>query len=179
MTTFIDHFRTIPDFPQPGVQFLDIAPVLSNSDALHDLIENVVDAIHGIGPQTDIDLPDYLMGLDARGFIMAAAAANHTDVGCGMLMARKKGKLPGDVYTVDYGTEYSTATLELSQGLVKPGQSVIIIDDVLATGGTLIAAANLAEQAGLVVKGAIVVVEIPFLKGRDKWPYPLWALHSI
>ena len=120
--------------------------------------------------------PDVLAAIDARGFLVAAPVA--IPLQCGVLMIRKSGKLPGKVKKHSYGLEYGTDVIEIQDDAVKPGQRVVIIDDLLATGGTLMAAAKLLRDSGGVVVGAACLVELAFLKGRDKLDMPFKALLS-
>jgi adenine phosphoribosyltransferase len=148
--------RVIPDFPQPGVQFLDLTPVLADGDALAVVVDALVEPFRG-----DIDI---IAGVEARGFAFAAAAAARS--GLGVLLVRKAGKLPGPRIAESYSLEYGEATLEVHVDQVPPGTRVLLVDDVLATGGTIGAAATLIERAGWAIAGISVVLEIPMLGGR-------------
>lgn len=150
--------RTIPDFPSPGVQFKDLTPVLVDGEALASISDALVEPFLGAF--------DVIAGIEARGFALAAAAAARH--GSGVLLVRKAGKLPGGTIAQDYALEYGTATLEVHLDQVPVGSRVLIIDDVLATGGTIGAAAELAERAGWHVAGIAVVLEIPALGGRAR-----------
>lgn len=145
------------DFPKPGIRFLDITPVLADGPALTAVAAALIEPFVG---QYDV-----VAGIEARGFAFAAAAAVHG--GTGLLLIRKAGKLPGESIAESYALEYGEATLEVHVGQLAPGTRVLLVDDVLATGGTLGASARLIERAGWVVAGVSVVLEIPFLNGRE------------
>ena len=150
--------RTIPDFPSAGVQFQDLTPVLVDGDALASVADALVAPFEGAF--------DVIAGIEARGFALAAAsAARH---GCGVMLVRKAGKLPGGTIAQDYELEYGTATLEVHLDQVPASSRILIIDDVLATGGTVHAAAVLAERAGWHVAGISVVLELEALGGRAR-----------
>ncbi|OBA63604.1 adenine phosphoribosyltransferase [Mycobacterium sp. 1100029.7] len=149
--------REVADFPQPGVQFKDLTPLFADGPGL----SAVTDALAAVAAGADL-----VAGIDSRGFLVAASVADR--LGTGVLAIRKGGKLPPPVYTVEYDLEYGSATLEVpADGIDLRERSVMIIDDVLATGGTLHAAALLLEQAGARVAGAAVVMELSALGGRE------------
>jgi adenine phosphoribosyltransferase len=151
--------RDVPDFPEAGVAFKDITPVLADPIAFSTITDLIV--VHfGRGNV------DKVVGIEARGFILASPVAYH--FGAGFVPIRKKGKLPWDTVDEEYSLEYGTATLELHRDAVGPGERVLIVDDVLATGGTAAAAASLVEQIGGKVCGIACVIELDFLGGRDK-----------
>lgn len=152
------HLREIPDFPEPGVLFRDITPLLADGRAFRRLITLLARLVG--------DDVDAVAGLESRGFILAAPLATTLEVG--MLTVRKAGKLPGPVIGVEYSLEYGSAKVELRPETVAPGDRVLIIDDVLATGGTARAAIELVEQAGGVVAGVLVLLELLALDGRSK-----------
>ncbi|MDU0347263.1 adenine phosphoribosyltransferase [Actinomyces sp. MRS3W] len=156
----VDNLREIPDFPEPGVLFRDITPLLSNGEAFANLIDGL--AAHYRGHI------DAVAGLESRGFILAAPLAVH--LGIGMVTVRKAGKLPGPVLGVDYALEYGTARMELRPETVTPGSRVLVIDDVLATGGTAAASISLLEQAGARVEAICMLLELAGLGGRGKLP---------
>jgi adenine phosphoribosyltransferase len=154
-----DLIRDVPDFPEPGIVFRDITPVLADPIAFSTITDLIV--VHfGRGNV------DKVVGIEARGFILASPVAYH--FGAGFVPIRKKGKLPWDTVGEEYALEYGTATLELHQDAVTPGERVLIVDDVLATGGTAKAAASLVEQIGGTIFGIACVIELDFLKGREK-----------
>ncbi|MCW4465392.1 adenine phosphoribosyltransferase [Glutamicibacter sp. MNS18] len=146
----------VPDYPQPGVSFKDLTPVFADPVGLRRIVDELVECFAG---QFDI-----VAGLEARGFVLAAAAAYAS--GTGMLTIRKAGKLPRDVYRDDYTLEYGSASLEIHKDEIAPGTRVLILDDVLATGGTVGSAARLIERAGGVVIGVGVVLELGEFDGR-------------
>lgn len=146
----------VPDYPQEGVSFKDLTPVFADPTGLKRIVDELVERFAG---QFDI-----VAGLEARGFVLAAAAAYAT--GTGMLTIRKAGKLPREVFRDDYTLEYGTASLEIHKDEIPAGTRVLILDDVLATGGTVGSAARLIELAGGVVAGVGVVLELADLGGR-------------
>jgi adenine phosphoribosyltransferase len=151
--------RDVPDFPEPGIIFKDITPVLADPIAFSTIIDLIV--VHfGRGNV------DKVVGIEARGFILGAPVAYH--FGAGVIPVRKKGKLPFDTIDEEYALEYGTASLEIHKDAVKPGERVLIVDDVLATGGTVRAAANLVERIGGTVCGIATLIELGFLGGRDR-----------
>jgi adenine phosphoribosyltransferase len=148
----------IPDFPKPGILFRDVAPVFADGPAFRVIVDELVARFAGRF--------DAVAGVEARGFVLAAAAAYAT--GTGLLVVRKAGKLPGEVIAESYDLEYGTATLELEPNHLAPGARVLVLDDILATGGTLRAAARLIERAGYTVAGIGVLFELAELDGRAK-----------
>ena len=153
------HIRDVPDYPQPGVLFKDITPLLGDPDAFG----NVVEAMAAVfGPA------DKVVGIEARGFILAAPVAY--EIRAGFVPVRKKGKLPSAAFAEEYNLEYGSATLEVHQDAFEPGERVLIVDDVLATGGTARATASLVRRAGANVVGVAVLMELSFLKGREAIP---------
>jgi len=155
---FSSCLRDIPDFPSPGIIFKDISPLLANPQKFTEVIEAMAKLVK------DQEI-DYLLGIDSRGFIFATALAQKLNLG--MIMARKPGKLPGDVVSQSYELEYGTATLEIQTDAFKAGDRVLIIDDVLATGGTARAAGDLVEKMGAQTAGFAFFVELEFLNGRQ------------
>ena len=148
----------IPDFPEPGVLFRDITPLLADGPAFQKLTAELAEQYRG--------KIDFVAGLESRGFILAAPIATH--LGIGLLTARKKGKLPGPVVSVDYQLEYGEASLELRPETVPDGARVLVVDDVLATGGTAAAAVELLERCGAEVVGLLVLLELTELGARSK-----------
>ena len=153
-----DNMLEVPDFPEPGVLFRDITELFANGPAFKELVELI-----GARYAGQIDA---VGGLEARGFILGAPVA--AELGLGMLTIRKAGKLPGHVIGVDYALEYGTARMEIHPESVRPGQRVLIIDDVLATGGTARAAVELLRQCGASVEAVAVLLELDALGGRSK-----------
>lgn len=158
-TLIRDRIRDVPDYPKPGVLFKDITPLLADPVAFAGIVDAIV-AYHGRGTV------DKVVGIEARGFILAAPVAYH--FGAGFVPIRKKGKLPAATYEETYELEYGTETLEVHRDAFTPGDRVLIVDDVLATGGTAQAAAELIRRAGGDVVGVSVLLELCFLGGRDK-----------
>ena len=154
-----DHIRDIPDFPRPGVVFKDITPLLADVDAFRFAVDAIAD--HYAGNEVH-----KVVGVEARGFIIAAPVAYR--FGAGFVPVRKAGKLPWDIEREEYELEYGTDLLEIHRDGVHPGENVLIIDDVLATGGTASATVQLAERLGATVLGLGFVIELAFLHGRDK-----------
>ena len=154
-----ESIRDIPDFPKEGVTFKDITPLLSDPLAFSTAVDAIVVSF-GRGTI------DKVVGIEARGFIIAAPVAYH--FGAGFVPLRKPGKLPYETVTEPYELEYGTESLELHTDAFAPGDRVLIVDDVLATGGTARAACNLVEQAGGKVTGLAFVIELEFLNGREK-----------
>jgi adenine phosphoribosyltransferase len=150
--------RDIPDFPQPGVVFKDITPLLADENAFSSVIDLIV-VNYGRGNI------DKVVGIEARGFILASPVAYH--FGAGFVPVRKAGKLPWNVESEEYALEYGTAVLEAHQDSIAAGERVLIVDDVLATGGTARAAARLVERLGGQVVGIACLIELSFLNGRD------------
>ena len=148
----------VPDFPSPGIVFRDLTPVFADGEALRLVVDALIEKFAG--------RIDVVAGVEARGFVLAAAAAYA--LGTGMLVVRKAGKLPREVISEQYDLEYGTATLELQPADLPAGTRVLLLDDVLATGGTLSAAASLVERAGWQVAGIGVVLELDGLGGRER-----------
>ena len=151
--------RTVPDFPEPGILFRDVTTLFAEPQAFKAMIEQFNQQFNGV----DID---YIGGIDARGFIIGAALALTREIG--FVPVRKKGKLPYDTISEDYALEYGTATLELHTDAVSAGAKVLIVDDLIATGGTAIAAVNLFRKLNANVIGCAFLVDLPELGGADK-----------
>ncbi len=151
--------RDVPDFPQPGIIFKDITPVLADSALLSLAVDGMAEAAKG-------QKVDKVVGIDARGFIFGALLAAR--LGCGFVPARKKGKLPWRTSGVDYALEYGTASLEMHEDAIQPGERVLLADDLLATGGTAGAALELMTRMKAQVLGSVFLIELSFLKGREK-----------
>ena len=154
-----DYVTTIPDFPKKGIMFRDITTILSDKDGFKLAVDGLIDALKGV----DFDL---VLGSESRGFIFGAPVAYALNKG--FILVRKKGKLPRATYSEDYDLEYGTATLEMHQDAIKKGQKVVIIDDLIATGGTTEAIIKLAEREGVEVVKIGFVMELEGLKGREK-----------
>ena len=150
--------RDVPDYPQPGVLFKDITPLLHDAAVFKAVISAIAEQA---GPV------DKVAGLEARGFLLAAPVA--LELGAGLVPVRKSGKLPSATYAETYDLEYGTATIEVHRDAFEPGDRVLIVDDVLATGGTAEAAASLVRRAGAEVRGLSVLMELTFLNGRDRF----------
>jgi len=159
--------RDVPDFPKPGILFRDISPMLADKDAWRAAIKALADMVR---PHK----PDMLAGIESRGFLVTAPLA--LELGCGFMMVRKRGKLPGGTIPHTYDLEYGTDTIEIQENAVKKGQRVVVLDDVLATGGTLAAAVTLLRKAGGDVRGAACIIELTFLDGRKRIDLPFGAL---
>jgi len=162
-----DHIRGIADFPKPGILFYDVSPLLAHGPAWKAAIDQLADAVR---PHK----PDVLVGIESRGFLVAAPLA--LALGIGFVMVRKHGKLPGDKVAHSYDLEYGTDTIEVQSDAVKPGQRVVMLDDLLATGGTMAAAITLLRQIGADVRAAAFLVELTFLNGRGKLDVPSVSL---
>ncbi len=168
MTDLYNHIRTIANFPSPGVMYRDITPLLRNPRALHRAVH------HMVHPFVDEGLTA-VVGMEARGFIFGSLAA--WELGVGFVPLRKPGKLPYDVHSVSYALEYGTASLEVHIDAIGPQDKVLVVDDVLATGGTAAASCELIRRLGAQVVGCSFLVELDSLKGRERLAgYPV---HSV
>jgi adenine phosphoribosyltransferase len=156
------HIRDVPDFPQPGVVFKDIAPLLGDGPAFAAVIHHLADRYRGLID----DRIEVVAGIEARGFVLAAPLA--LALGTGFVPVRKIGKLPGATHRASYDLEYGTATIEVQRDAVRPGQRVLVVDDVLATGGTAQACCDLLDRAGAVVVEVATLIELNFFEGRDR-----------
>lgn len=160
--------RNIPDFPQKGIIFRDIALLLEDRRAFAEAIERLAGAFKN-------QKIDKVVGVDARGFILAGVLAHQ--LGAGMVMVRKKGKLPYKTESEEFDLEYGKATLEVHKDSIKPGEGVLLVDDVLATGGTMAATARLVEKLGGKIAGITFLIILDYLPGREKLKnYPLFSL---
>jgi adenine phosphoribosyltransferase len=165
----------VPDFPHQGVLFKDITPVLADHDAFSAVVEALADAGRD---ESGVTVVDKVVGMEARGFILAAPVA--LALGAGFVPVRKVGKLPRATYEVSYALEYGEATLELHRDGVAPGERVLVVDDVLATGGTVAATCELVAACGGSVHAVAVLMELAFLEGRAVIPeLPLSALLTV
>ena len=160
MKTVADYVRTIPDFPEPGIMFRDITSVLQDADGLHLAIDEMQKLC---GNPDDFDV---IAGTESRGFIFGMPIAYNLHKP--LVLVRKKGKLPWKTTSVDYDLEYGKATLEIHIDAIKPGQKCLLVDDLLATGGTVKAGADLIEKLGGEVAGVLVLIELAGLEGRKK-----------
>jgi adenine phosphoribosyltransferase len=156
---FASRIRTISDWPEPGVQFRDITPLLRDGDAFHTLIDTFAERY------ADARI-DAVAGIDARGFIIGAALAYR--LGCGFIPVRKAGKLPFDTMGESYSLEYGEATVEVHTDAADAGDHVLVVDDLIATGGTILAAAKLMHRLGARIVEAAVVVDLPALGGSAR-----------
>ena len=158
MKTLDDYIRTIPDFPEPGVMFRDITTVFQDADGLKLAIDTMQDLVK------DLDF-DVIVGAESRGFIYGAALAYNLHKP--LILVRKKGKLPWKRISVEYDLEYGSSTLEMHEDAIKPGQKALIVDDLLATGGTAKAMAELVEKLGGKTVGMLFMIELAGLHGRE------------
>jgi adenine phosphoribosyltransferase len=159
----LGRIRDVPDYPKPGILFKDIAPLLADHVAFAAAVDAIV-AQHGRGTI------DKVVGIEARGFVIAAPVAYH--MGAGFVPVRKKGKLPGSTLEASYALEYGEATLEVQADAFDAGDRVLVVDDVLATGGTVEAAVDLVRRAGADVVGVSVLMELAALGGRERFAAP-------
>ena len=162
-----DHIRSIPDFPKPGILFYDISTLLAHADAWQVAMGRMANAVRRWQP-------DIVAGIESRGFLVGAPLA--LKLGCGFVMVRKKGKLPGRVVSHEYALEYGTDVIEMHADAIPPGSRVVLVDDLLATGGTLNASVTLIRKLGSEVVGAAALIELTFLNGRAKLDIPVESL---
>lgn len=162
-----DHIRGVPDFPRPGILFYDISTLIRHADAWRATVKGLAEAIRPWQPQI-------LAGIESRGFLAAAPVA--LELGIGLTMIRKRGKLPGPVVSHSYALEYGEDTVQIQTDAVHEGQRVVVLDDLLATGGTLAAGIELLRKVGADVVGAATIIELAFLSGRGRIDVPLHAL---
>ena len=161
------HIRGVPDFPKEGILFYDIGTLLAHGPAWEETIARMASVVKK-------ENPDCLIAIESRGFLVAAPLA--AQLGIGLVMVRKKGKLPGKTAALSYDLEYGSDTIEIQEGVIKEGQRAVLIDDLLATGGTSAAALRLARQLGATVTLAAFIIELTFLAGRNKLDVPVSAL---
>lgn len=164
-----DHIRGIPDFPKPGILFYDISTLLRHADAWQVAMERLAKVV-------EPHRPDLLAGIESRGFLMAAPLA--LKLGCGFVMVRKRGKLPGRIIGHEYSLEYGTDRVEVQADAVSGGERVVVVDDLLATGGTMAAAIALLRHVGATVPAAASLIELSFLDGRSRLDVPFESLIS-
>ncbi len=164
-----NYIARVPDFPKPGILFYDIVPLLADADAWQVTIGRLSREVSRMQP-------DILVGIESRGFLVAAPLASH--LGLGFALVRKPGKLPGETIGIDYELEYGSDRLEITKNIIKPGMRVVILDDLLATGGTLKATADLIEYVGGTVTGSACIIELKNLQGRNKVNFPCYSLLS-
>jgi len=162
-----DHIRSIQDFPKPGILFYDISTLLRHPDAWQVAMGRLASRVRAYQP-------DLLAGIESRGFLLAAPLA--LKLGCGFVMIRKPGKLPGPTVGLDYALEYGSDRIEIQADAVIPGQRVVVVDDLLATGGTMSAGISLLRSVGAVVPAVAALIELTFLGGRAKLDVPAEAL---
>jgi len=162
------HIRNIPDFPKTGIQFKDITPLLKDKEAF----QMAVDHLASLFKDKKVD---FVVGIEARGFILGAPVAYL--LGCGFIPVRKKGKLPAAVTSKTYELEYATATLEMHSDAIMKNQKIVVIDDLLATGGTSLAVCEMIEELGGEIIGLGYLIELEFLHGRKLLEkYPVYSL---
>lgn len=161
------HIRQIPDFPKPGILFYDIGTLLANGWAWKQTIDCLYNKISN-------ENPDVILAIESRGFLVGSPIAEK--LGIGIVMVRKKGKLPGKTISHSYDLEYGSDTIEVQEGILLPGQKAVVIDDLLATGGTSAAAIALARKVGAIVTNAAFIIELSFLNGRSKLDVPVTSL---
>ena len=162
-----EHIRAIADFPKPGILFYDISTLLAHPEAWRATVERLAEAARPLRP-------DLLVGIESRGFLVAAPLAYA--LGSGFAMVRKKGKLPGRTVRYTYDLEYGSDTIEMQEDAVAPGRRVLVLDDLIATGGTMQAAISLCRQRGGEVVGAACIIELSFLNGRDRLDVPFVSM---
>lgn len=162
-----DHIRSIPDFPKPGILFYDISTLLAHADAWQVAMGRMAKLV---GQHR----PDVLAGIESRGFLVAAPLA--LKLGCGFVMVRKRGKLPGAVIPHEYALEYGSDVIEVQRDAVQRGQRVVVLDDLMATGGTMQASVDLLRKVGAEVVGSACIIELTFLGGRTRLDVPFDAL---
>lgn len=161
MTKFQDKIRVIPDFPKKGIMFQDITTLIKDKEAFNEVIDLFYDKFKTYGL-------DYVVAIESRGYLFGAPLAYK--LGCGLIIVRKPGKLPAEVERIEYGLEYGTDILEIHKDAVEKGKKVLVIDDLLATGGTVAATCSLLERIGANVMVSAFVIELTDLNGKNKIP---------
>jgi adenine phosphoribosyltransferase len=161
------HIRSVPDFPRPGILFYDISTLLAHARAWRTTVERLAEALQ---PHR----PDLLVGIESRGFLVAGPLAY--ELGRGFAMVRKQGKLPGRTVRYTYDLEYGTDTIEIQEDAISAGQRVVVLDDLVATGGTMQAAIDLVRRRGGAVVAAGCIIELSFLRGRDRIDVPFTSM---
>ncbi|MGH6973030.1 MAG: adenine phosphoribosyltransferase [Stellaceae bacterium] len=161
------HIRSVPDFPKKGILFYDISTLLAHAKAWQATVERMEKAL---APHR----PEILVGIESRGFLVAAPLA--LALGIGFVMVRKRGKLPGATVPYTYALEYGTDTIEIQADAIERGRRVVVLDDLLATGGTMAAAINLCRQVGGNVAAAACIIELSFLNGRKRLEVPFTSV---
>ncbi len=162
-----DHIRGIPDFPKPGILFYDISTLLRDADAWQVAMGRLAARVRAYHPTV-------LAGVESRGFLLAAPLA--LKLGCGFIMIRKRGKLPGATVGLDYDLEYGTDRVEIQADAIEPGARVVVVDDLLATGGTMAAGIKLLQNVGAEVVAGAALIELSFMRAREKLDVPVEAL---
>ena len=162
-----DHIRSIPDFPKPGILFDDISTLLQHAEAWKATVDRLAEEIYPYKP-------DRLIGIESRGFLVAAPLA--VRLGIGFTMVRKQNKLPGETISFTYELEYGSDTIEIQSDALQEGQKVVLMDDLLATGGTAAAAVELLRSVGGDVVASAFIIELNFLNGRNKLDVPVHSL---
>lgn len=161
------YISKIPDFPKKGILFYDLAPLLASAEAWQYTVDKICEIVASLKP-------DLLAGIESRGFLISSAIA--TRMKLGSILIRKQGKTPGEVISYSYKLEYGKDTLEINKSVIEEGKKILILDDVLATGGTINASAELLKKANCTAIGAICVLELGSLKGRDRINIPSYSL---
>ena len=164
---FKEKIRSIKDYPKEGITFRDITTLLKDGEAFREAIDAMKDLVKD-------EAIDKVVGIEARGFILGASLAY--DLGVGFVPIRKPGKLPADTHSAEYELEYGSDTVEMHVDAIEKGEKVLIVDDLLATGGTGSAAVEICKNAGADVIGCLVLIELDGLNGRDKMPVPVYSL---
>lgn len=164
---FKEKIRSIKDYPKEGITFRDITTLLKDGEAFREAIDAMKDLVKD-------EAIDKVVGIEARGFILGAPLAY--DLGVGFVPIRKPGKLPADTHSAEYELEYGSDTVEMHVDAIEKGEKVLIVDDLLATGGTGSAAVEICKNAGADVIGCLVLIELDGLNGRDKMPVPVYSL---